>query len=130
MGRVGDLASPALLDALVDRIKAGLGVDAVWLARQAPSLATGNITRAACCAGSCGELFRRALACGAQLYLTGELRHHDALACVEAGMAVVMLRHSVSERLMLAKLAERVRQAGSGLDVSVSEADADPFRWA
>ncbi|MCG3177777.1 MAG: GTP cyclohydrolase 1 type 2 [Phycisphaerae bacterium] len=135
MGRIGELADPAPLATVVERIKAGLGVEAVWLAAprssdETPSLATGIVSRAACCAGSCGRLFERAMASGAQLYLTGELRHHDALAAVEAGMAVVMVRHSVSERLMLSRLADRVRSFAPHLEVRVSTSDADPFAWA
>ncbi|MDD4888498.1 MAG: Nif3-like dinuclear metal center hexameric protein [Phycisphaerae bacterium] len=128
LGRIGSVASPAPLAEMVERIKRGLGVEAVWLA--APADDAPVVSTAACCAGSCGELYRRALAGGAQLYLTGEFRHHDAIEAARAGMAVVAVRHSVSERLVLARLAKRIADTAPGLTLRVSESDADPFRWA
>ncbi len=127
MGRVGRLADPAPLGEVVDRVKKALGVEAAWLA--SPDDAT-TVNVAAVGAGSCGDMFADAVAAGADLYVTGEIRHHDALAAVEAGMAVLMLRHSVSERHMLARLADRLRSLDGGPDVVLSERDADPFRWA
>ncbi len=126
-GRIGRLESPAPLPELIERIKRGLGVPGVWLAKPQ---AEGDIRVAACAAGSCGGLYRDAIAAGAQLYLTGELRHHDALAASEAGLHVVAVGHSNSERPALRMLAERLRTLCPELSVSLSERDADPFRWA
>ena len=128
LGRIGGVAQPADLPAMVERIKRGLHVEAVWLAP--PVSPPRMITTAACCAGSCGNLFRRAAFGGAQLYLTGELRHHDALEAARAGMAVVAVRHSVSERRVLSRLAERLAKVAPDLAAQVSQADGDPFRWA
>jgi dinuclear metal center YbgI/SA1388 family protein len=128
LGRMGAVAQPVDLPAMVDRIKRGLNVEAVWLAE--PPSPPALVTTAACCAGSCGNLFRRAAFGGAQLYLTGELRHHDALEAARAGLAVVAVRHSVSERIVLARLAERLAKVAPLLATRVSQADADPFRWA
>lgn len=130
IGRIGRVAKPAPLAEMVQRIKTGLNAEAVWLAEPPAPNASDPIATAACCAGSCGEMFRRALAGGAQLYLTGEFRHHDALEAARAGMAVVAVRHSISERLMLGRLADRISPAAHGITVQVSQADADPFRWA
>lgn len=82
---------------------------------------------AACGAGSCGSLFRKAAAGGAELYLTGEMRHHDALAAAEIGMTVVCVGHSNSERLALAHLAGRLRKMTPELKVALSKKDRDPF---
>ncbi len=129
LGRIGQLAQPATLEELVGRIKRALNIAAVWVA--APARADGAaISVAACAAGSCGELFRSAIAAGAGLYLTGELRHHDALEAAAAGLAVVVVGHWVSERPVLARLAEQIRRAAPELDVRLSQADAAPFRWA
>ena len=136
MGRIGRLARPASLSTLVARVKKATGCDKVLLAqpdggkkpspgRTSPRSAA--LATAACCAGAGGGLYRAALAGGAQVYLTGEMRHHDALAATAAGMAVICLGHSNSERIALASLAQRLSLALPGLAVARSAADRDPF---
>jgi hypothetical protein len=85
------------------------------------------ITRAACGAGSCGDLFRAAASRGATFYLTGEMRHHDALAAAAAGVTVACVGHSNSERPALARLAHNLRKLLPGLDIVSSGRDRDPF---
>ncbi|MCL2701358.1 MAG: Nif3-like dinuclear metal center hexameric protein [Phycisphaerae bacterium] len=123
-GRVGRLASPATVDALVRRIKRRLGVSRVAVARAG---AAGKIERAAVGAGSCGSLFRAALAAGATFFLTGEMRHHDALAATQQGMTCVCVGHSNSERIVLPALRDRLLHALPKLDVILSQADRDPM---
>jgi putative NIF3 family GTP cyclohydrolase 1 type 2 len=85
------------------------------------------ITTAACCAGSCGSLAGAAARAGAQLYLTGEMRHHDALSAAAAGMTVVCVGHSNSERPALERLAARLSLLRPKLDVVLSKQDKDPL---
>ncbi|WP_394847755.1 Nif3-like dinuclear metal center hexameric protein [Pendulispora brunnea] len=120
MGRIGDV-EPTTRAALIERIKSGLGVSHALVA--GPT--AGDVRRVAVCAGSCGDLYRDALAAGADVFLTGELRHHDALAAAAAGMTVVCALHSNSERVALEALAQRLR--GSAIIVDRSERDRDPF---
>ncbi len=123
MGRVGLLPAPLPLATMVDRIKAALGLEHVLLAE-----AQGEpISRVAVAAGSAGESYRAALAAGAQLYLTGEMRHHDVLAATAAGMSVICVCHSNSERITLGKLAETLGPQLDGVDVLCSEVCRDPF---
>ena len=124
LGRIGRLARPASISGVIARIKRAAGVRNVLVASAASK---GAITTVACAAGSCGSLYRAALAAGAQLYITGEMRHHDALAASAAGMTVVCLGHSNSERPALASLAHRLKAQLPKLKVTLSKADRDPF---
>lgn len=126
LGRVGELAAPVARQALVERIKVGLGLDRVLVAGPTD----GEATRVAVSAGASGDMFKDALAARADLYLTGEMRHHDALACAARGMTVVCALHSNSERKALRRYAERLTVATAGLLITVSEADRDPFSFA
>jgi len=45
------------------------------------------------------------------LYLTGEIKHHQAIAAQEAGVTVVCLSHTVSERFILKKLQKSFKKA-------------------
>ncbi|WP_394822559.1 Nif3-like dinuclear metal center hexameric protein [Pendulispora albinea] len=121
MGRVGAVA-PASREALIARIKAGLGLSHVLVAGPM----AGSARRVAVCAGACGDLYRDAIAAGADLYLTGEIRHHDALAAAAAGMTVVCALHSNSERVALGAL-ERTLREKLTVTVERSTADRDPF---
>jgi dinuclear metal center YbgI/SA1388 family protein len=121
-GRIGVLP-PTPRAHVIDRIKRELGLDRLLVA--GPT--NGDITRAACCAGACGDLLNDALARRAELYLTGEMRHHDALRAANAGMTVVCTLHSNSERAVLRRVKARLAEALPALDVTVSERDRDPF---
>jgi dinuclear metal center YbgI/SA1388 family protein len=121
-GRIGSVG-PARLEALVERVKTALGAPHVMVAGDVDRA----VSRAAVCAGSGGELLGDALAGGAGLFLTGEVRHHDALRALAAGMAVIATRHSTSERAVLAPLARRLEERLPGVAVTVSREDRDPF---
>jgi dinuclear metal center YbgI/SA1388 family protein len=123
MGRVGPI-DRAPRRAVVERVKRALGADHVLVAGPLD----GDATRVAVLAGSGGEHCKAARAAGADVFVTGELRHHDALAAAAAGMTVVCALHSVSERVALAPFAERLRGRVPDLEVTVSASDRDPFR--
>jgi len=130
MGRVGRLRRPVSVRTLVARVKKAVGVSKVLLAAPEPHPGDAEATRvarAACAAGSAGSLFRAAAAAGATFYLTGEMRHHDALAAAATGLTVCCVGHSHSERLVLPRLAEALTSALKGLKVALSRRDADPF---
>ena len=122
-GRIGTLSSPTDRSAVISRIKKELNLPHLLVA--GPT--TGQITRAACCAGSCGDILNDAIAQNAQLYLTGELRHHDALRAAERGVTVVCTLHSNSERAILKRLSTRLRERLPDLEFHLSQVDRDPF---
>lgn len=121
-GRLGTMPRTSR-KAVIDRIKRELKLDHLLIAGSTE----GDITKAACCAGSAGTLLEDAIAAGAQLYLTGELRHHDALKAAKAGMTVICTLHSNSERAVLNRLSERLRKEAPELRITVSQKDRDPF---
>jgi putative NIF3 family GTP cyclohydrolase 1 type 2 len=63
------------------------------------------------------------------LYLTGELKHHQALAAQEAGLTCFCLSHTVSERFMLKKFTKQLQKTLKKVTIKISKKDADPFRW-
>ncbi len=92
-----------------------------------PEGACAPVVTAACGAGSCGSLFRAAVAAGATFYLTGEMRHHDALAAAAAGMTCLCVGHSHSERITLGRVARRLGEMLPKLSVVTAASDRDPF---
>jgi dinuclear metal center YbgI/SA1388 family protein len=124
-GRVGAVESARVGD-YVERIKRELGVERVLVAGALDA----EVKRAAVCAGSGGDFVADAIAAGANMYLLGELRHHDALGAARAGMAVVCVRHSVSERVALVALEKRLAAELPGVKVERSGEDRDPLVFA
>jgi dinuclear metal center YbgI/SA1388 family protein len=122
MGRFGSLPHTQRTE-IFARIKKELNLNHLLIA--GPT--TGVITKAAVCAGSCGDLLDTAIASGAELYLTGEMRHHDAIKAAATGITVVCTLHSNSERAVLRRLKNRLEQTGGVPTISISATDRDPF---
>jgi dinuclear metal center YbgI/SA1388 family protein len=123
IGRTGPLERPTSRPDLFDRIKKALGIDALLVAGPLE----GDVKKAAVCAGAGRSLLDDAIAKGADLFLTGELPHHDALRAAKAGLTVACALHSNSERAALAVLKKRLNDALPKVEVTISAEDRDPF---
>jgi dinuclear metal center YbgI/SA1388 family protein len=123
LGRVGDFQQPVERGELVERLKRELEIGHVLVAGPTD----GAVRRAAVCAGACGNLLDDAIAAKAEFYVTGEMRHHDALKAAGAGVTVVCTFHSNSERAVLRRLKGRLADSLPGLPVILSRQDRDPF---
>ncbi len=80
------------------------------------------------CAGAGGGLLESALAAGCELFLTGEMRHHDVLAAQARGCTVMLAGHTNTERGYLKVLRRRLSSALPAAAVTISKKDADPLR--
>ena len=127
LGRVGTLDKAVTERALIARIKKAIGVGNVSLARPRGRTDAAKVSVAACCAGSCGSLAESAARAGATFYLTGEMRHHQALAATSAGLTVVCVGHSNSERKILRLLAKLLKKSLPKLQTAIARKDVDPF---
>lgn len=125
LGRIGALAKPLPLNTIITRIKKHTGARAVGVVGREKRL----VKTAAVCAGSCGKIINLIIAQKADLYVTGELKHHQALAAQEAGLTVLCLSHTVSERFILKKLAGQLQKRLPAVTITVSRKDFDPFKW-
>jgi dinuclear metal center YbgI/SA1388 family protein len=125
LGRIGELARPMRIAKIIEKIKKATGAKAVGLIGDQNRL----VRRAAVCAGTCGTIINSVIAAKADLYLTGELKHHQALAAQEAGLTCICLSHTVSERFILKKFAKQLQKQIKTVTISISKKDADPFKW-
>ncbi|MEB3329067.1 MAG: Nif3-like dinuclear metal center hexameric protein [Candidatus Sericytochromatia bacterium] len=106
-GLVGDLAAPERLEALARRACAALGLPAVRLVGPPTRL----VRRVCWLGGSGGDYWRDALAVGADVYVTGEVRHHAALDALAAGLSLVEVGHVGSEQPVVPWVAEHLQRA-------------------
>ena len=79
----------------------------------------------ACCAGSGSSVLRDVRA---DLYLTGEMSHHDVLDATSNKHHVILCEHSNTERGFLKVLAPQLSTIlNDKVKVTVSETDRDPL---
>jgi dinuclear metal center YbgI/SA1388 family protein len=125
LGRIGQVAPPRRLVEIIKIIKKSTGAKAVGIVGKQRRM----VRTAAVCAGSCGKIINAVIAAGCDLYVTGELKHHHALAAQEADITCLCLSHTVSERFILKKLSKQLQKKLKGVKVMISRKDADPFIW-
>lgn len=89
-------------------------------------IAESTINSAAAVAGSGASLLRGVKA---DLYLTGEMSHHDVLDAVHNNVTVVLANHSNTERNYLKVFANKLIKEMPSLNVCVSKVDKDPLMF-
>jgi putative NIF3 family GTP cyclohydrolase 1 type 2 len=123
MGRVIRFNEPIALTEIIDRIGLGLGNPTAFpiAIPQGQSASDISIKSVALCAGSGGSLFSELEKNGEtdiDLYFTGELSHHEALAAIEKGKCVICLFHSNTERGFLHSVLKPQLDEAVGEEVS------------
>ena len=122
-GRIGDLIEPCGLNAFAERTRAALNAGFLTLVGDERP-----IRRVAVACGAAGEFLPDAIRAGADAFLTGELRFHDALTARAAGLAAIVPGHFATERPGIEELAEKLAAEWPGVTVWASRAERDPFR--
>lgn len=131
-GRRLTLDKPVTVHDLALRLKAWVGRDQVRYALAEGSGATGasasdRVSVIGVVPGAGGSLSRLARAEGCDVFVTGEMKHHDVLGALNAGMSVVLGGHTSTERGYLPRLREEMMRRRAGLDVVVSGVDKTPL---
>lgn len=135
MGRLATLSSPQPLSTICDIVKRHLGISHLrvahadpvcWKRRCGLDSACGTIRTIGVCAGSGGSLLRGV---DADLYITGEMSHHEVLAAVAEGRSVILSEHTHTERGFLPSVVKALsEQVGENVEFIVSETDEDPLK--
>jgi dinuclear metal center YbgI/SA1388 family protein len=127
MGRIGHLAQPKTVLQWIDDIKKCFGLQKVRVAGNVEQV----VRQAAVCSGSGGSLVEIFLKSDAQVFVTGDLRYHDARAVEDAGRAFIDIGHFASEHIILDALVRNLTSAAesSGWDVQIESCmtEKDPF---
>ncbi len=127
LGRVGELEEAIPVETLVKRIKKSLGIKSIKVAGKIAS----DVRKVAVCSGSGSSLMRDFFSSNAQVYISGDLRYHDARAAEEAGRVLIDIGHFESEHLIVNVLANQLREniSKEGFKVSVNayNSENDPF---
>jgi dinuclear metal center YbgI/SA1388 family protein len=129
LGRVGSWPAPRPFSQVIGLVKKIFGVETVQVWGQPPAQAQ----RLALCSGSGGDLLPDALSRGAQIYLTGEVRHHQVPPGLAAGFALAAVGHFASEVVFMEPWAGQLRElfhgADFGLEVVVAASQPPPSHY-
>lgn len=104
--RIGTLEkrhTPESLGALIEKRIGGR-------ARVYAQSSDGFIERVAVCGGAGGDFFEESASAGAQAFVTGEIRYHDALAAVAGGLCIVEAGHYETEHIAIKLLADGLQK--------------------
>lgn len=127
MGRVGRLKTPLTVAALAQNIKRELGLERVKIAGRADRM----VEKAAVCSGSGGSLLGNFLNSEAGVFVTGDIRYHDARTVEDAGRALIDIGHFASEHIMIDMLChlldDAVAEAGWAVRIEACKLERDPF---
>lgn len=129
LGRMAYLDQPATAEELGQHLKQRLGLQVVRLAGPAGK----RVRRVAVCSGGAGDMIRTVASSPAEAFITGELKHHQALEAHARGLPVIELGHYETEVLVAAPLAERLATtdalASAGVQVVHARRHLRPFRY-
>ncbi|XP_071945350.1 NIF3-like protein 1 isoform X1 [Antedon mediterranea] len=125
MGRINTLNAETALKDIIKSTKKHLGVGYLGVAYGRGKNSESMVKTVAVCAGSGSSVL---IGVPADLYITGEMSHHELLEINSQGISVILSNHSNSERAYLKILKKQLEKIMEGkVDVMVSEVDADPL---
>ncbi|XP_022917992.2 NIF3-like protein 1 [Onthophagus taurus] len=125
-GRIFSLDEPISVSKAVDLVKKQIGLDYVRLALGTNKTESSDINVIALCVGSGSSVLSGVKA---DLYVTGEMLHHDILDATQNGINVILCNHSDSERGFLKKFKTIFTSLlNNDVNVFVSEVDKDPLK--
>lgn len=127
IGRVGELDEKIELKSLALKIKEKLRLKYVKI--------SGNhklaVKRAAVCTGSGSGMMKYFLSSGAEVYISGDLRYHDARDAQAANLGIIDIGHFASEHLIVDILVKRLKrilsETGMNIEVKPYSLENDPF---
>ncbi|MBO4901590.1 MAG: Nif3-like dinuclear metal center hexameric protein [Lachnospiraceae bacterium] len=113
-GRVGKLPQIMTLEECARYVKERFHLDHVTLYGDTDRM----VERAAICPGSGKSMAKSAIDSGADVYITGDIGHHDGIDMAENGLAVIDAGHFGIEKLFVPYMIEFLRRECKALTVT------------
>lgn len=120
-----EAAAEQTLGQLIDRFKRHINIGKMNVAVGVRQSLQSPVHRVAVCAGSGASVLKGV---DADLYITGEMSHHDVLDAVHRNISVIACNHTNSERGFLGQFAGVLSKLLDGqVQIVVAKSDADPL---
>ena len=127
LGRVGSLPEEVTLSEFAKLVKEVLQIDTVRLG----GVQGKTVRKVAVCGGAGASLWKQALSKGADVYVTGDIKYHEALDMTAAGLNFVDAGHFPTERIILPVLYNYLLQVCSennfAVEILLSQKQKDVF---
>ena len=127
IGRIGTLPQAVPFAKFAQDLKQVLGLDRIRLTGDPEKM----VQKVALCTGSGASFLSLADKLGADVYLTGDIKFHEAQKAVESGLCVADVTHYASEVLIVPVLQKALQQAAQAhgwvLEVVCSAVDGQTF---
>ncbi len=123
LGRIGTLENPVKFGDFAKMVGERLNT-AVRVTGDGEKI----ISKVALIGGAAGEYADVARDAGADVFVTGECRHHEALYAREMGLCLIDAGHYETEKTVLGALINRLHCAGDDVQYKVSECEYGPLR--
>ncbi len=127
MGRMGSLPAPMTVQDFARQIRDALPTDHVRLV----DAGARPVRKVAICSGSGAEFIQKAAFMGADAYVTGDVKYHEAQQAVELGMHVIDAGHFGTEypvvEVLKTRLTEELAEAKGSVEVVADQFAKDFF---
>lgn len=125
MGREGIFREKLSFDEFMERLIAACDRNIYRVAGPVPE----SVTKVSLCTGSGAEFIETALKNGSDVYVTGDVKYHDARDACEKEICVVDAGHFGTENIFSENFAAQLRETGlRDLEILISRSDLNPFR--
>jgi dinuclear metal center YbgI/SA1388 family protein len=114
-GRIGHLADPLSAEAFIGYLCDFFKLPVLRIAGQLPE----EISIVAVCGGSGSELAAAAYASGAQVYVTGEVKHSTARWAEDTGFCIIDAGHFATENPVVEALVEVLQNIFTDRDINI-----------
>lgn len=126
LGRIGSLQNKLTSDEFINLVKEKFELN--WLREAGPR--PKSIKKVALCSGAGSEFIQSAKNKGADVYITGDLKYHEAQTARELGLWVLDAGHFGTEKQVIEILADLIKSKADSIEVIKSETSEDYINLA
>ncbi len=127
MGRIGELSEPTTIDEFAKTVKNALSTNQLRVVKSGNKV----VRKVALCSGSGAEFIGKAAYAGADVFITGDVKYHEAQRAVEQGIHLIDAGHFGTEMPVVQVLAERLRSCmekqGRQVEIIADDTSRDFF---
>ncbi|MGN0703733.1 MAG: Nif3-like dinuclear metal center hexameric protein [Lentihominibacter sp.] len=127
IGRTGSFRNPVSFRQVLDIVSSELELSLRQI--KAVGSLDLDISKVGICTGAGADLMEMAAASGCELFITGDVKYHEAQTARELGICLIDAGHYGTEKFFGAAMQEKLtKQLGDKVEVIASKVNLDPFQ--
>jgi dinuclear metal center YbgI/SA1388 family protein len=126
IGRMGEFTEPITMEAACRLVENALNIKG-----ELKTVGDSNkiIRTVGLCTGAGGDEMGAAIKNGCDLFITGDVRHHEAQIAIEKGICIIDAGHYGTEKIFAENFADKLKKnVGSKIQIIESEINTNPFK--